>query len=93
MNRLLSASEVARALGISRMQFYRLRPALIAAGLRPVQIAAGGRTRYTSRSLEALVDEAELRERPILRNRNRNLLPLIVIGQGTSTVVIEEGQI
>ncbi len=89
INRLLSARDVADALHISRMQFHRLRPALISAGLRPVRLTPNGRTRYTADSLNKLIRDAALNERPILRNAS--MIPLVVIGQGTSTVVIEGG--
>jgi len=87
INRLLSVRDIAEALHISRMQFYRLRPALIAAGLRPVRLTPDGRTRYTADSLNKLIRDAELNEQPILKNRKQ--IPLVVIGQGTSTTIIE----
>ncbi|MHC4618588.1 MAG: helix-turn-helix transcriptional regulator [Planctomycetota bacterium] len=54
--RLLRLNEVAERLGISRRQFYRLRPQLIAKGLQEVKI--GHRRRYREASLDVLIRKA-----------------------------------
>jgi predicted DNA-binding transcriptional regulator AlpA len=75
--KLLTARDVYRRLGISEQQFYRLREKLIAAGLRPVVVTAGGRVRYTEVSLDRLINKAATRETPIIKDP-----PLVKIGQG-----------
>jgi predicted ArsR family transcriptional regulator len=74
---LLSAGEVANRLGISRMQFYRIHDQLIVGGLEPVDVIAGGRTRYTASSLTRMIRRAAERSNPIVKE-----VPLVVIGQG-----------
>jgi len=67
MNRLLTASDVAETLRISRAEFYRLRTSLIAAGLQVVRLTPDSRARYTAESLDALITKAGLRDRPIVK--------------------------
>jgi len=54
--RLLQLNETARRLGISRRQFYRLRPRLIAKGLQ--QVTVGKFRKYREASLDKLIVEA-----------------------------------
>ena len=61
--RLLTAAAVARKLGISRMQLYRLLPRLRAGGVQVVRIPSsveGGPPirRYRASSLDRLIDQA-----------------------------------
>lgn len=70
MDHLLTAVEVARRLGISYMQFRRLRSRLIASGLRVVRIPSsidGKRptVRYQASSLDRLIRVAAEREAAI----------------------------
>jgi hypothetical protein len=48
--RILGAGECCRRLNISADTFCRIKPKLIAAGLRPVQIFKGGRVGYLESS-------------------------------------------
>lgn len=54
--RLLQLSEVAKRLGVSRRQFYRLRPKLIARGLQ--EITVGQHRKYRESSLDHLIQKA-----------------------------------
>lgn len=53
---LLSVNETAKRLGISRRQFYRLRPRLIALGLQ--QITLGHQRRFREASLDNIIRKA-----------------------------------
>lgn len=70
MDHLLTAADVARRLGISYMQFRRLRPKLVASGLRIVRLPSsidGKRPtiRYQASSLDRLIRVAAEREAAI----------------------------
>jgi predicted DNA-binding transcriptional regulator AlpA len=54
--RLLNLNETAKRLGISRRQFYKLRPRLIAKGLQEVRV--GHRRGYREASLDVLIRKA-----------------------------------
>jgi hypothetical protein len=54
--RLLQLGEVAKRLGGSKRQFYRLRPRLIARGLQ--EITVGQHRKYRERSLDLLIQNA-----------------------------------
>jgi hypothetical protein len=54
--RLLQLGEVAKRLGVSKRQFYRLRPRLIARGLQ--EITVGQHRKYRERSLDLLIQNA-----------------------------------
>lgn len=69
---LLTATDAAGYLHLSRRQFYRLRPALIAAGMQLVEIpsatpGAAPLTRYTRASLDRLIEKAARTGRPLCR--------------------------
>jgi len=51
--RLLQLAETARRLGISRRQFYRLRPKLLARGLQ--EITVGQQRKYREASLDRMI--------------------------------------
>ena len=53
---LLQLNEVARRLGISRRQFYRLRPRFIAKGLQEIRV--GKLRRYREASLDLIIKKA-----------------------------------
>lgn len=54
--RLLKLGETADRLGISRRQFYRLRPRLVAKGLQ--EVAIGKCKKYRESSLDSLIKSA-----------------------------------
>jgi predicted DNA-binding transcriptional regulator AlpA len=54
--RLLQLNETANRLGISRRQFYRLRPRLIARGLQEIRI--GHQRKYRESSLDDIIRRA-----------------------------------
>lgn len=54
--RLLKLAEAAERLGISRRQFYRLRPRFIARGLQ--EITVGHQRKYREASLDQLIQKA-----------------------------------
>jgi len=58
--RLLTPEQVAEQLGISRSQFYRLKPALIAKGMRTVVV--GRRRKFIESSLDRVIQTASEKE-------------------------------
>ena len=75
---LLTAGQVAKRLAISRTQFYRLLPCLLASGLQTANVLTGGRTRYLASSVDRMISRAADRNTPIIAEP-----PLVVIGQGS----------
>lgn len=76
--RKLSSVECARRLGLTPSNFCKLRPKLMAAGLRQVQVTKDGRVGYLESSLDALMLRAAEREKPIIDEK----IPLVKIGPG-----------
>ena len=58
--RLLTPEQVAEQLGIPRSQFYRLKPALIAKGMRTVVV--GRRRKFIESSLDRVIQTASEKE-------------------------------
>ena len=54
--RFMTTTQAAARLEVSRATFYRMRPKLIARGLKRIKI--GGYTRYLESSLEKVIDKA-----------------------------------
>ena len=54
--RFITTTQAAQRLEVSRATFYRMRPKLIARGLKRIKI--GGYTRYLESSLEKVITKA-----------------------------------
>ena len=67
--RLLTISETARRLGMSRTHLYRVMPQLYARGLQ--RVAIGGRTRVREVSLDLLIKESAEHEQPLVSSCER----------------------
>jgi len=61
---LLTISETARRLGMSRTHLYRIMPQLCADGLQ--RVAVGSRTRFREASLDRLIRESAEHEQPLV---------------------------
>ena len=61
---LLSPTNAARKLGVSRMTFYRIRAKLLAKGVKTVTV--GNHVKYLESSLDALIRLAAETERPLI---------------------------
>ena len=63
---LLTITESAKRLGISRQQLYRLLPELKKQGLQTVEIVKGGRKKVRESSLNKIIKKSAERETPLV---------------------------
>ncbi len=76
MEKLLTITQAAKSMAISRTQFYRILPHLKAQGLQVVQIYEGGQPKVVASSLDKLIQKSMRRESPIIAGP----APLVSIG-------------